>query len=89
MGYLFHLMYAYYITQGRPDAGLLRLTPRALAIITNGIGECANPLLQPTQTTTRTAQGIPVYIHHPTEIARLLILSDTNIIFFTDSSGTQ
>ena len=29
-GYLFHLMYAY-ITQGRPDRGLLRLTPRAQA----------------------------------------------------------
>ena len=26
--YLFHLMYAY-ITQGRPDRGLLRFTPRA------------------------------------------------------------
>ena len=34
-GYLFHLMYAY-ITQGRPDRGLLRLTPRAQAIITQG-----------------------------------------------------
>ena len=36
-GYLFHLMYAY-IIQGRPDRGLLRLTPRAQAIITQGKG---------------------------------------------------
>ena len=44
-GYLFHLMYAC-ITQGRPDRGLLRLTPRAQAIITQGIGVYAAPLLQ-------------------------------------------
>ena len=35
-GCLFHLMYAY-ITQGRPDRGLLRLIPRAQAIITQEI----------------------------------------------------
>ena len=87
-GYLLHLMYAY-ITQGRPDRGLLRLTPRAQAIITQGIGVYATPLLQPTQTTTRTAQGNPVYIYHPTAIARLPEPSDTDIIFFTDASGTQ
>ena len=87
-GYLFHLMYAY-ITQGRPDRGLLRLTPRAQAIITQGIGVYAAPLLQPTQITTRTAQGNPVYVHHPTAIARLPIPSDTIIIYFTDASGTQ
>ena len=87
-GYLFHLMYAY-ITQGRPDRGLLRLTQRATAIITQGIGVYAAPLLQPTQITTRTAQGNPVYVYHPTAIARLPIPSDTNIIYFTDASGTQ
>ena len=58
-GYPFHLMYAY-ITQRRPDRGLLRLTPRAQAINTQGIGVYAAPLLQPTQITTRTAQGNPV-----------------------------
>ena len=47
------------------------------------------PLLQPTQTTTRTAQGNPVYIYHPTAIARLPVPRDTDIIFFTDASGTQ
>ena len=57
-GYLFHLMYAY-ITQGRPDRGLLRLTPRAQAIITQGIGVFAAPPLQPTQITARTAQREP------------------------------
>ena len=41
-GYLFNLMYAY-ITQGRPDRGFLRLTPRAPAIITQGIGVYAAP----------------------------------------------
>ena len=42
-GYLFYLKYAY-ITQGRQDRGLLRLTPRAQAIITQGIGlHCCNP----------------------------------------------
>ena len=46
-GYLFHLMYAY-ITQGRPDRGLLRLTPRAQAIITKGIGIYPTLVLQPT-----------------------------------------
>ena len=64
-GYLFYLLYAY-ITQGRPDRGLLRLTPSAQAIITQGIGVCAAPLLQPMQITTRTAQGNPVYLYHPT-----------------------
>ena len=88
MGYLFHVMYAY-IKQGRPDAGLLRLTPRAQTIITPGIGVYATPLLQPTETTTRTAKGNPVYIYHPTTIARLPVPSDTNIIFLTDASGTQ
>ena len=87
-GYLFHLMYAY-ITQGRPDRGLLRLTPRAQAIITQGIGVYAAPLLQPTQITARTAQGNPIYVYHPTAIARLPIPSDTDIIYFTDASGTQ
>ena len=87
-GYLFHLMYAY-ITQGRPDRGLLRLTPRAQAIITQGKGVYAAPLLQPTQITTRTAQGYPVYVYHPTAIARLPIPSDTDIIYFTDASGGQ
>ena len=87
-GYLFHLVYAY-ITQGRPDRGLLRLTPRAQAIITQGIGVYAAPLLQPTQITARTAQGNPIYVYHPTAIARLPIPSDTDIIYFTDASGTQ
>ena len=86
-GYLFHLMYAY-ITQGRPDRGLLRLTPRAQAIITEGKGLYAAPPLQPTQITTRIAQGNPVYVYHPTAIARLRIPSDTDIIYFTDASGT-
>ena len=81
-------MYAY-ITQGRPDRGLLRLTPRAQAIITQGIGVYAAPLLQPTQITARTAQGNPIYVYHPTAIARLPIPSDTDIIYFTDASGTQ
>ena len=87
-GYLFHLMYAYVI-QGRPDRGLLRLTPRAQAIITQGIGVYASPLLQPTQITTRTAQGNLVYVYRPTAIARLPVPSDTDIIYFTDASGTQ
>ena len=87
-GYLFHLMYAY-ITQGRPDRGLFRLTPRAQAIITQGIGVYAAPLLQPTQITARTAQGNPIYVYHPTAIARLPIPSDTDIIYFTDASSTQ
>ena len=87
-GYLFHLMYAY-IIQGRPDRGLLRLTPRAHAIITQGIGVYAAPLLQPTKITARTAQGNPVYVYHPTAIARLPIPSYTDIIYFTDASGTQ
>ena len=87
-GYLSNLMYAY-ITQGRPDRGLLRLTPRPQAIITKGIGVYAAPLLQPTQITTRTAQGNPVHVYHPTAIARLPIPSDTDIIYFTDASGTQ
>ena len=87
-GYLFHLMYAY-ITQGRPDRGLLRLTPRAQAIITQGIGVYAAPLLQPTQITTRTARGNPVYVYHPTAIARLPIPSNTDIIYSLDASGTQ
>ena len=87
-GYLFHLMYAY-ITQGRPDRGLLRLTPRAQAIITQGMGVYAAPLLQPTQITARTTQGNPICVYHPTAIARLPIPSDTDIIYFTDASGTQ
>ena len=87
-GYLFHLMYAY-ITQGGPDRGLLRLTPRAQAIITQGIGVYAAPLLQPTQITTRTAPGNPVYVYHPIAIARIPIPSDTDIIYFNAASGTQ
>ena len=87
-GYLFYLMYAY-VTQGRPDRGLLRLTPRAQAIITQGIGVHATRLLQPTQITTKTAQGNPVYVYHPTAIARLPVPSDTDIIYFTDASHTQ
>ena len=87
-GYLFHLMYAY-ITQGRPDRGLLRLTPRAQAIITQGIGVYAAPLLQPTQITARTVHGNRIYVYHPTAISRLPIPSDTDIIYFTDASGTQ
>ena len=76
-------------TQGRPDRGLLRLSPRAQAIIGHGIGVYAAPLLQPTQITIRTAQGNPVYVYDPTAIARLPIPSDTDIIYFTDASGTQ
>ena len=87
-GYVFHLMYVYIIRR-RPDRGLLRLSQQAQAIITQGIGVYAAPLLQPTQITTRTAQGNPVYIYHPTAIARLPIPSDTDIIYFTDTSGTQ
>ena len=87
-GYLFHLMYAY-ITQGRQDRGLFRLTPRDQAIITQGIGVYAAPLLQPRQMTTRTAQGNPIYVWHPRAIPRLPIPSDADIIYFTDASGTQ
>ena len=87
-GYLFHLMYAY-ITQGHPDSGLIRLTPRAQAIITQRIGVYAAPLLQPMQITTRTARGNLLYVYHPTAIACLPIPSDTHIIYFTDASGTQ
>ena len=78
-----------YITHGRPDRGLPCLTPRAQAIIPQGIGVYATPLLQPTQTTTGTAQGNPVYIYHPTAIARLPVPSTTDIIYFTDASGPQ
>ena len=87
-GYLLHLMYAY-ITQGRPNRCLLRLTPRAQAIITQGMGVYAMPLLQPRQTTNRTAQGNPVDIYHPTAIACLPVPSDTDVIYFTDASDTQ
>ena len=87
-GYLFHLMYAD-ITQGRPDRGLLSLTPRAQAITTQGIGVYATPLLQPRQITTRTAQGNPVYVYHPTAVVRLPVPSVTDIIYLTDTSGTQ
>ena len=78
-----------YITQGRPDRGLLRLTAPAQATIIQGIGVNAAPLLQPTQITTRTAQGNPVCVPHPTAIARLPIHSDIDIIYFTHASGTQ
>ena len=71
------------------DRGLLRLTQRAQAIITQGIGVYATPLLQPTQITTRNAQGNPVYVYHPTAIARLPVPSNTDIIYFTDPSGGQ
>ena len=81
-------MYAY-IGQGRPQTGLLRLTIKAPTIITQGIGVYAMPLFQPTQATTRTAQGNPVYIYQRTAIARLPVPSDTNIIFCTDESGTK
>ena len=66
-GYLFHLMYAY-IIQGRPDRGLQHLTPRAQAIITQGIGVHTAPLLQPTQITT---------INRPREL-RLRLLPQSN-----------
>ena len=49
----------------------------------------AAPLLQPAQITARTAQGNPIYVYHPTAIARLPIPSDTDFIYFTDASGTQ
>ena len=78
-----------YITQGCPDRCLLRLTTRVQAYITQGIGVYVTPLLQPTTTTTRTAQRNPVYIYHPTAIPRLPVPSDTDIIYFTDASGTQ
>ena len=87
-GYLFHLVYAY-ITQGRTDRGLLRLTPGAQAIITQGIGVYAALLLQPTQIIARTVQGNPIYVYQPTAIARLPIPSNTDIIYFIDASGTQ
>ena len=54
-----------------------------------GIGVYAAPLLQPTQITTETAQGNPVYVYHPTAVARLPIPSDTDIIYVTDATGTQ
>ena len=54
-------MYAY-ITQGSPNRGLLRLMPVAQTIITQRIGVYATPQLKPTHTTTRNAQGNPVYI---------------------------
>ena len=59
------------------------------AIITQGIGVYATLVLQPTQTTIRTAQRNPVYIYHPTAIGRLSVPSNTGIIFFTDASGPQ
>ena len=80
-GYLFHLIYAY-ITQGR-------LTQRTHTIITQRIGVYATPLIQPTQASTRTAQGNPVYIYHPTATARLPVPSDNDVIFFSDASGIQ
>ena len=86
-GYLFRLMYAY-ITQGRPDRGLICLIQRAQAIITQGIGVYATPLLQPTQTTIRTATRKPL-IHLSPDSNCLPVPSDTDIIFFTDASGTQ
>ena len=87
-GYLSHPIYAY-ITEGRPERSLLCLTPRLQAIITQVIGVYVTPLLQPTQVTTRTAKGYPVYIYHPTAIARLPVPSNSDIICFTDASGTQ
>ena len=81
-------MYAY-ITQGRPDRGLLRLTRRAQAVITEGISVSVTPLLQATQANTRNAQGNLVYIYHPTAIARLPIPCNTDIIYSSDASGTK
>ena len=81
-------MYAY-ITQGRPDRGLFCLSQRAQAIITQGIGVDAAPLLLPAQISARPAQRNPVYVYHPTAIARLPIPSDTDIIYFIDASSTQ
>ena len=57
-GYLFHLMYAY-ITQGRPDRGLLRLTPRVQAIITQGIGVYAAPYCNPRKSPPEPPRGTP------------------------------
>ena len=62
--HLFHLV-SVYITQGRPDGGLFRLTPRPQAIITQRIGVYATPLLQPTETIIRTAHRNLVYIYPP------------------------
>ena len=78
-----------YDTQGCPHRGLLRLTPGAQAVITQQTGVYATQLLQPLQITTRTSQGNPVYVYHPTAIARLPVPRDTDIIYFTDASGTQ
>ena len=81
-------MYAYN-TPGRPDRGLLCLTPQAQAIITQGMGVYATLLLQHTQTTSRTIERNPVCIHHHTAIARLPAPNNPDIIYFTDASGTQ
>ena len=43
-----------------PDRDLLCLSPRAQATITQQMGVYVTVLLQPTQTTTRTAQKKPV-----------------------------
>ena len=87
-GYLFHLMYLY-IAQGRPDAGLLRLTPGAQTIISPEMGVYATPLLIAHTNYHEDCQGNPVYIYHPTTIARLSVPSNTKIVFFTDASRTQ
>ena len=47
------------------------------------------PLLQPTQITTRTAQGNPIRVYNPTATARLPVPSDSDIIYFTDAPGTK
>ena len=57
--------------------------------ITQRIGVYATPLLQPAQITVRTAQGNPVYVHHHTTTACLPVPSNTDIIYFTDASGTK
>ena len=49
----------------------------------------ATPLLQPTQTTIRNAQGKHEEIYHRTAIARLPVPSNVDVIFFTDTSGTK
>ena len=84
--YILHYIYSY-LTQGKPEQGLIAMSPQAKHITTKGIGVYATPILQPTTPVAHLTTGLAIYTYLPMNPCRLPQPSPADRLFFTDASG--
>ena len=82
--YILHYIYSY-LTQGKPEQGLIAMYPHAKRVISKGKGVYASPILQPTTPVTHPNTGFAIYAYLPMNPCRLPQPSPADLLVFTDA----